>query len=138
MTDYIMPGWQSTHIASGELRDIRTASKLKTMGLKRGWPDLILISPAGIFHGLELKRAGETLTPDQEAFQLWAIRYSIPYCVAHSIDEALRALDHWGALRIKINSQFPETNNLVKPAASQARETADHGHVADPTSNMKA
>jgi hypothetical protein len=75
---------------------------LKRFGLHRGWPDLQLLSPIGKFHGLELKRAGETLTEDQETFQTWCIKCGVSYAVAYTVDEALTALDEWGCLRIKI------------------------------------
>jgi hypothetical protein len=72
------------------------------MGLQRGFPDIQLISPAGLFHGLELKREGESLTDDQADFQTWCIAHVVPYSVAYSIDEALAVLDAWSCLRIKI------------------------------------
>jgi hypothetical protein len=56
------PDWRWSHFPSGELRDIKTASKLRAMGLARGWPDFVLIDPSGRLHALELKRQGETLS----------------------------------------------------------------------------
>jgi hypothetical protein len=99
---HALPDWRWTTFPAGERRSLITGARLKRMGLKRGWPDFQLVSPIGRFHGLELKRLGEILTEDQEAFQLWAIRNSIPYSVADSIDQALAILDAWGCLRIKI------------------------------------
>jgi hypothetical protein len=94
--------WQWTHIGHGEARDIRTAAKLKAMGVRRGWPDFVLVPPAGQLHCLEFKRLGEKLSEDQEAFRLWCIRHGVPFAVAHSFDEAIGTLDHWQCLRIKI------------------------------------
>ena len=85
-----------------ELRDIRTAVKLKRMGTKPGWPDIVLVPPTGQLHCLELKRAGEGLSEEQEQFQLWCIRHNVPHSVADSFDQALKILDHWGCLRIRI------------------------------------
>ncbi|CAN2533403.1 hypothetical+protein [Methylocapsa aurea] len=102
LRDYARPEWQWTHIPSGELRDIRTASKLKQMGVRRGWPDFLLVSPRGSLHCLELKRAGEDLTEDQEQFRAWCIVHGAPYVVAWTFDEALAALREWGVLRIDI------------------------------------
>lgn len=102
LREHCLPEWQWTHIASGELRDIRTASKLKRMGVRRGWPDFILVPPAAQLHCLELKRAGEDLTEDQEAFRLWCVSHGVPHCIAYSLDEALVALDAWKCLRIRI------------------------------------
>jgi hypothetical protein len=97
-----LPSWRWSHFPAGERRDVITGARLKRMGLQRGFPDFIAISPAGIFHALELKRTGEKLSPDQEAFRLWCIAHGVPHAVAHTLDEALVALDTWGCLTIKI------------------------------------
>jgi len=102
LREHCLETWQWTHIASGELRDMRTAVKLKRMGTKAGWPDIVLVPPTGQLHCLELKCQGESLSEPQEQFQLWSIRHGIPHSVAYSLDEALAALDHWGCLRIRI------------------------------------
>jgi hypothetical protein len=94
------PEWRWSHFPAGEWRGIITGARLKRMGLMRGWPDLHLVSPDGRFHGLEVKRSGESLTDDQEAFQLWAIRNGIPYSVAFNSEQAFAVLTAWGALRI--------------------------------------
>jgi hypothetical protein len=91
--------WQWTHIASGELRDKRTAVKLKRMGLRPGWPDFVLVSPRGQMHCLELKRAGESLSDDQENFKFWSIRHGVPFVVAYAIDDILAASVAWRCLR---------------------------------------
>ncbi len=105
LREHCLPEWQWCHIPNGELRDKRTAGKLKQMGAKPGWPDFVLIPPAGQLHSLELKRIGETLSDAQEDFRGWCIRHGVPYCVAWTIDEALAALDAWGCLRIKIGGE---------------------------------
>jgi VRR-NUC domain len=102
LREHCLLEWQWFHPRSGELRDLKTAAKLKRMGLKAGLPDIALIGPTGIFHALELKRLGETLSDAQEAFQLWCIRHGVPHSVAYSFDEALLALNTWGCLRIRI------------------------------------
>jgi hypothetical protein len=38
----------------------------------------------------------------QEAFAAWCAEHSIPNAVAYSIDEAIKILSAWGALRVKI------------------------------------
>jgi hypothetical protein len=99
---HALDGWRWSHFPAGERRDVITGARLKRFGLQRGWPDIVLLSPGGKFHGLELKRLGEALTEDQETFQTWSIRKAVPYSVAYSIDEALAVLDAWSCLRIKI------------------------------------
>jgi hypothetical protein len=96
------PDWRWSHFPSGELRVIKTASKLRAMGLARGWPDFVLIDPSGRLHALELKRQGEDLTDDQEASQAWCADHAVPHAVARTSDQAIAILDAWGALRIKI------------------------------------
>jgi VRR-NUC domain len=95
---FARPNWQWSHFPSGELRDIRTASKLKAMGTKMGWPDIILFDPTGKLHALELKREGETLSDNQEEFQEWCIAHGVPHSVSRSVDEALAVLDVWGGV----------------------------------------
>ena len=92
--------WRWTHFPAGEHRDVRTAAKLKRMGVKRGWPDIILVSPAGAFHGLELKRDDKAeLTEDQELFRFWSVRGGIRYAVVSTLDEALATLAGWHVIR---------------------------------------
>jgi hypothetical protein len=96
------PDWRWTHPASGEKRDIRTAQKLRSMGVQCGWPDLILVAPDGRAHFLELKRQGGRLSDEQRAFRLHCAAMGWPFCWTSSIDEALGALEAWGALRLDI------------------------------------
>ena len=43
------------------------------MGFEKRRPDFVLVSPDGLFFALELKRRGETLTDEQDAFRNWSI-----------------------------------------------------------------
>jgi hypothetical protein len=105
LNDHAKPGWIHFHAANGERRDIKTGARLKNMGVRPGVPDLILFSPVGKIHLLELKRNGENLSPSQEEFRGWAIRTGVPFVIAHSFDEALIALDAWDALKIRIGGE---------------------------------
>src|SRR5438067_241737 len=66
---HCLPEWEWTHFPAGEKRTLMTGARLKRMGLNRGWPDFILLSPNGLFHGLEIKRRGLPLTDEQEEFR---------------------------------------------------------------------
>ncbi len=90
--------WQWTHIPNGELRDKRTAGKLKQMGVQAGWPDFVLIPPTGSLHCLELKRDGETLSDAQDDFKMWCVRHGVPYAVCHSMLDVLKAFAAWRCL----------------------------------------
>lgn len=72
------------------------------MGVRCGWPDFIIIPPTGRIHFLELKRAGESLTGEQDAMRLWAARHGLPFVVAYDMKQALAALIEWGALRPEV------------------------------------
>lgn len=96
--------WRWTHFPAGEQRSKRTGGKLKRMGLQPGWPDFILVSPAGLFHALELKREGEDLNEAQSGFHYWLIARGIPRAVCESIDQVVSALTSWGALRVGIRT----------------------------------
>lgn len=103
LRSYGRADWQWTHIPNGEVRDKRTAGKLKQMGTRPGWPDFVLIPPTGQLYCLELKRIGEKLTAEQDEFRLWCIRHGISHVVAFTLDEVLSAFQHWGCLTIKIS-----------------------------------
>ena len=119
--------WIWTHFPSGELRgvctgkdyatgratymrDIRTATKLKQMGLQRGWPDFLLFSPydSRQIHGLELKRLGAELTDEQEEFGAWLTDHYGKYAVCWTMDQVLWTFERWGCLRIKYTARAAE------------------------------
>ena len=101
---HCLSSWRWSHFPAGEARDVRTGAKLKRMGLQRGWPDFLLIRPArgtrGTLHCLELKRIGEDLSEDQQAFADWCAANAIPFEVARTSGEALAILTGWRCLRI--------------------------------------
>jgi hypothetical protein len=99
---YLRRDWRYTHVPSGELRDDATAGKLKGMGVKPGFFDLLFLSPEGRYFWLELKRVPtKRLKGDQLRFQQWLDQHSLPYAVAWTTDQAYAALERWGALRIQ-------------------------------------
>lgn len=102
LRDHCRAEWQFTHIPAGEVRDKRTAAKLKAMGTRPGWPDFILTPPTGQLHCLELKRLGGKLSDSQHDFRTWCMRHGVPHVVAYTLDEALVTLDAWGCLNIRI------------------------------------
>lgn len=100
------------HTPNGELRNIKTAAKLKAMGVRPGVADLFftwgeLMSVVGepsvqnVSRNLylELKRRGEKLSPAQEQFRDSVTAKGSYYEVADSIDEAVEILKRYGVLR---------------------------------------
>ena len=49
-------------------------------------------------HCLELKRIGKSLTRGPGSLAIWCRRKWFPHVVAYTIEEALEALESWGAL----------------------------------------
>lgn len=105
LREYLRQDWQATHIPNGEVRDKRTAGKLKQMGTRPGWPDFVLIPPTGRLHCLELKRIGEELTDEQDTFRIWCVWHGVPHVVAYSLDEVLTAFEIWGCLTIRLSGK---------------------------------
>jgi hypothetical protein len=103
--EHSLPTWRWSHFPSGEKRDVIAGARLKRMGLQRGWPDFVMVSPDGRFYALELKRRGETLTDEQNDFRNWSIARRVPHVVAFAIDDVLTAFDQWGCLRIRIGGE---------------------------------
>lgn len=89
-------GWLFMHIPNGEYRSKETGALLQRMGVLAGAFDLLLISPAGVHHWLELKRSeAETLTDAQLAFQAELDRRGVPNMVAFSFDQAVTIATRW-------------------------------------------
>lgn len=84
-----------THFPAGELRDPRTAGKLKAMGTAPGWADFIFILPNGQAAFLELKRKGGVLSEHQIAFRAAVVACGSGYAVARSLDEVEHTLARW-------------------------------------------
>src|SRR5262245_18107817 len=95
------------HVPNGEHRDIRTAAKLKAMGVLPGSADLEFhwceIDALERKHRrclhLELKAGGRQRTEQQVAFALAVRLLGDEYQVARSIDQAIGILGELGLIR---------------------------------------
>lgn len=83
------------HSPNGEVRDKRTAAKLKAMGVRPGWPDLEIIDRNGRLHFMEIKAPSGRLSEAQQAFRDMCLSVCIPWACVHSIDEARAVLSQW-------------------------------------------
>lgn len=100
MLDVVLArGWLYYHCPNGEERSKVTAAILIGLGVKRGIADLMFISPAALTHAMEVKRPNGTLTKEQEQFRDYCRAVGAPWAVVESLDQALRVLEEWGALR---------------------------------------
>ncbi len=96
-------GWRWTHFPAGEKRSLVTGSRLKRMGVQKGWPDFILLCPyPPRVHFLEIKRAKGAPTNEQQDFQFWCVANEYEYKLAHGYGEALEILKDWGAVKASI------------------------------------
>lgn len=92
------PGVVFTHMPSGEARHKAVAGKLKGLGVKPGWPDLLIVA-GGQLYGLELKTIAGRVSHAQKAAHAELTAAGAIVAVAYGIDEAMRQLKAWGLVR---------------------------------------
>jgi len=86
--------WFHVPNSSGN-RGARLGGILKSMGVKAGVPDLVLILPHGVAGFIELKAGEGKLTPAQEAFRDRALALGCFYAEARSLEEVQGILFAW-------------------------------------------
>ncbi|WP_335951732.1 VRR-NUC domain-containing protein [Acinetobacter beijerinckii] len=88
LSDYLF------HIPNGGSRNLIEASKLKKMGVKAGVPDLQLIIPNGLIHGLwiELKSKAGKLQPSQRLMMQRLEEQGYMCKVCFGADEAIQEI----------------------------------------------
>jgi hypothetical protein len=96
------PGWLWTHFPAGEYRTDETGRRLKRMGLKPGWSDMLLIGPDGRHYWMELKRGNSPLSEAQRAFILAVKSRGVPHALCRSFEEALMWLKDIGAVSDRV------------------------------------
>ena len=87
----VAPWRYSTFPAGGG--GLLRGARLKAAGLARGWPDIMLLHPSGLWHGLELKSTAGRVRPDQVSFIEWA---GGRVAVCRSLDQVEATLRAWG------------------------------------------
>lgn len=85
------------HVPNGEQRSIRTAVRLKAMGVQKGVADLIVITHTGT-HFLELKAPKAYQKPEQRDFEQRVGIIGCKYAVAKDLETAMKVLTDWGAI----------------------------------------
>ena len=99
------PGWEWTHLPLGEWRHIRTAMRLKRMGVQRGWPDFQFAGSDRRMAFLELKRKGNVLNENQQHIMLHLKWCGHDYLVTDNFDEAVSWLKRLGILPATVEVQ---------------------------------
>ena len=87
----IRPPCVWTTIAHGGGGRIRGAM-LKARGLKKGWPDIMVIAPGPNVLGIELKRKGGTQSPEQREVESAFHGCKAWYVLCRSVEEVERAV----------------------------------------------
>lgn len=100
----LRPGWTWWSTPNQGQRSHRQQRRLRDQGMTAGVADILLVSPAGTLHALELKRprspTGRALGRLSPAQVDWLafLPPACPQACAHGVDEALAALRQWGAI----------------------------------------
>lgn len=83
------------HSPNGGRRNALEAARFKTMGTRKGFPDLVLFFPAKRFHGLfvEMKTPKGKQQPSQKAWQERAEWAGYKYVICRSFDEFMAEID---------------------------------------------
>lgn len=95
----VCTGWLWWHTPNGELRNKATAGRLKKMGVKPGVSDILLLSPTGVLHALELKRHGKSPTSDQTDFMQAVVDAGGKADWTDNFEDAVAILAEWNAIK---------------------------------------
>ena len=93
-----VPSCSWFHVGNGGYRTRVEARVFRSLGVKAGVPDLILIRD-GKTYGLELEADGGRLTPVQQTTHVLMREAGAVVEVAAGIDAAIWQLEAWGLLR---------------------------------------
>lgn len=85
------------HSPNGGKRDAAEAAKFKGMGVRPGFPDLLLLYPNRFypFMGIELKFCKGRQTANQKEYQRLFEGMGAKYVVCRSLDEFMREVDSY-------------------------------------------
>lgn len=93
-----LPGVVYWHVPNGGKRSIKTAARLKRMGVKAGVSDLHVVIPGRGFGVIELKAGKGSLRKEQRQFLADIAAAGSFAGTARTMDEVLFILNHWGAI----------------------------------------
>jgi hypothetical protein len=74
------------------------AGRMKSMGLRAGISDLVLIGPSGTAYFMEVKTATGKLSEAQRKFMDLCTKRGWHYAVVRSVEESLDVCRKWGIL----------------------------------------
>ena len=83
------------HVPNGGSRDKIEGKNLKNAGVLAGVPDLAIIAPGGLYHGIELKTPKGETSDAQLALHARFAALGIPFAVCRSTGDVATALAAW-------------------------------------------
>lgn len=83
--------WTTIDAGAGKMRP-RTARQRKNRGVKRGWPDILILGPGPNLLGIELKTEDGEQSADQCAVELAFSKCAAWYSTCRSVQEVDRAV----------------------------------------------
>ena len=99
LTLILRPGVVFSHIPNGGKRNKREAGRLKAMGVRPGFADIILLAESRAYF-IELKAPiSGRQSEAQRGFQLAVQAESFPYAIARDIDAVHEQCKAWGLTR---------------------------------------
>lgn len=93
--EFGLPVFALYAVPSGGLRDVIIAARMKSEGVRRGYPDLQMDVPRGGFHGLriEMKRIkGGSVSPEQKEVHQFLREQGYSVAVCRGNDEAIAVI----------------------------------------------
>lgn len=100
----VVAHWRVFGIPGSLVATIPNMKAFGQVGLRRGLPDLIVMSPTlGCKTGyLELKTTTGELSEDQESFGRLCQLHGVPWEVTYGRDEPIAVLERWGACKAMV------------------------------------
>jgi hypothetical protein len=96
---FAVPGVIYFHVPNGGWRDPATANKLKSMGVRSGVPDWLLLLPHGRYACVEIKTLKGRQSANQVEFQESVKKVSGVYRIARTPEEIDAVFTELGAIR---------------------------------------
>lgn len=93
------PGVTWFHVPNGGKRTPREAATFRAMGVLAGVPDLIIMQPGGTVRFIEVKTMNGRVSEQQMEFFDNARRAGFECSIVRDLDDAVKVLSHWGAIR---------------------------------------
>ena len=91
------------HVPNGGHRNKRTAARLKSLGVRRGVPDLVFVGFDGVARFMELKAAKGSLKGEQKAWRDACATMNVSFVVVKTLDEAVAHLQRWDFIDVALD-----------------------------------